>query len=153
MSTETQTQHTDTAASPRWQAPDLIPAVRYRDAAAAIDWLQRAFGFERHAVYQGEDGTIHHAELRAGSGMLMLGSEPSAESDEHGLVGTPASVGGLTASFYVIVDDPDAHHDRAKAAGAEIVAEPTDQEYGSRDYRARDLEGQLWSFGTYRPSA
>src|SRR5215210_5343943 len=102
-----ETEHRDPAAAtaPRWQAPDLIPAIRYRDAPAAIDWLERAFGFERHAVYEGDDGTIHHAELRVGSGMIMLGSEPEPGSERHerNPVGAPATVGGLSATFYVIV--------------------------------------------------
>jgi uncharacterized glyoxalase superfamily protein PhnB len=138
---------------PSWQAPDVIPAISYEDAPAAIEWLERAFGFERHAVYEGEDGTIEHAELRVGSGMVMLGSEREGDAYERFPVGTPRKVGALTAGFYVIVDDPDAHCERAKAAGAEIVMELTDQDYGSRDYTARDLEGHLWTFGTYRPTA
>lgn len=132
-----------------YRAPDVIPAIRYRDAAAAIDWLERAFGFERHMVVEGEDGVVEHAELRVGSGMVMLGS---ARDD---LVNTrvPRDLGATTAGFYVIVDDPDAHFERAREAGAEIVTELTDQDYGSRDYTARDPEGHLWHFGTYRPTA
>jgi uncharacterized glyoxalase superfamily protein PhnB len=136
------------AAAPTFEAPDVIPTMRYRDARAAIDWLERAFGFERHAVHAGDDGLVHHAELRFGSGMIMLGS---ARDDDYP-VKTPADVGATTASAYVIVQDADAHYARAKGAGAEIIRELTDQDYGSRDYSARDPEGHVWSFGTYRPT-
>jgi uncharacterized glyoxalase superfamily protein PhnB len=136
--------------NPGWQAPDVIPTLCYGDAAAAIEWLERAFGFERHAVHEGDGGTIDHAELRLGSGMIMLGS---AREKAEWPSKAPHQLGGATGGTYVIVDDPDAHHERAKAAGAEIVMELTDQPYGSREYAARDLEGHLWSFGTYRPSS
>jgi uncharacterized glyoxalase superfamily protein PhnB len=119
----------------------IIPTLRYRDAAAAIDFLERAFGFERKAVHAGEDGTIFHSELTYGRGMVMVGTHKDDRFDTG------------RAVIYVIVDDPDAHHDRAKAAGAEIVMELTDQEYGSRDYAAEDSEGNVWSFGTYDPFA
>ena len=123
---------------------DICPILQYRDAHAAIDWLERAFGFERVHVYDGPDGTVAHAELRHGDGMVMLGSAPQADEGGYG-----DHTGQCWA--YVAVDDADAHHDRAQAAGAEIVRELQDQDYGSRDYSARDPEGNLWSFGTYRP--
>jgi uncharacterized glyoxalase superfamily protein PhnB len=122
---------------------DIYPSLRYRDAPAAIDWLERAFGFERHEVHEGPDGTVAHAELRWGDGMIMLGSE-RGDDDPYG------SHAGQSW-LYVVVEDADAHFERAKAAGAEIVRELTDQDYGSRDYSARDPEGNLWSFGTYQP--
>ena len=123
---------------------NIFPTLQYRDAHAAIDWLERAFGFEGVNVHDGPDGTVAHAELRFGDGMIMVGS---ATHGEEG--GFPDHTGqGWT---YVVVEDADAHHDRAKAAGAEIVYELQDQDYGSRDYSARDPEGNLWSFGTYRP--
>jgi uncharacterized glyoxalase superfamily protein PhnB len=133
-------------------APRIIPTLRYRDAAAAIDWLSRAFGFERHAVYPGEDGTIAHAQLTFGNGMIMLGS---ARDDAFGkLQKTPAAVGGVgTQSAYVIVPDADAHHARAVAAGARVVYPLTDEDYGGRGYSCLDPEGHLWNFGTYDPWA
>ncbi len=142
-----------TQPAPTWQAPDLIPTLRYRDAPAAIAWLQRAFGFERHAVYEDPDdpAIVHHAELRFGSGMLMLGSARESLGPEWAVL-TPDQAGGATGAIYAIVDDPDAHCARAKAAGAGILREPADQDYGSRDYMARDPEGHVWSFGTYRPT-
>jgi uncharacterized glyoxalase superfamily protein PhnB len=124
---------------------NIYPVLRYRDARAAIDFVCEAFGFERHAVYEGENGTIEHAQLAHGGGMVMLSTEP--ETDERGW-GKHAGQGWI----YIVVDDPDAHHDRAKAAGAEIIRELEDQDYGSRDYSARDPEGNIWSFGTYDPA-
>jgi len=125
-------------------AQDVFPALRYRDAAAAIEWLERVCGFERDMVVPGPDGTVAHAQLSHGSGMVMLGS---ATDDSP----WPQPPGG--AGTYVVVDDPDAHHTRAVDAGAEIVMGLTEQDYGSREYTARDPEGNLWSFGTYRPGA
>lgn len=126
------------------EAPRLYPSMRYRDASAAIAFLEEAFGFKRREVFANEDGTIAHAELALGPSVLMLGSD----RDDR-LSTSRAGLGWL----YVAVDDPDAHHDRAVAAGAEVVVELHDTDYGSRDYAARDPEGNLWSFGTYRPSA
>jgi uncharacterized glyoxalase superfamily protein PhnB len=125
----------------------IYPALRYRDARAAIRWLCDAFGFVAQAVYDGEDDTIAHAQLTYEEGMIMLGS---IREDDFAMK-PPKELGHTSGAIYVAVDDPDAHYARAKAAGAEIVREPTDQEYGSRDYSARDPEGYLWSFGTYRP--
>jgi uncharacterized glyoxalase superfamily protein PhnB len=151
MTHESQTATAVQSAAPGWQAPDVMPTMRYRDALAAIDWLERAFGFERHAVYE-DGGVVHHAQLRFGSGMIMLGSMPS-EGEPAFPERVPAEVGAATSSVYVVVRDPDAHHARAKAAGAEILRELTDQDYGSRDYSARDPEGHVWSFGSYRPTS
>lgn len=127
--------------------PNIFPALRYEDASAAIEWLGRAFGFEEKAVFRGEDGTVQHAELRLGAGLIMLG-QVRGDDWTGGEARDPlASPHGL----YVVVDDPDAHHGRAAAAGARIIMDLTDQDYGSREYSARDLEGNLWSFGTYDP--
>ena len=133
-------------------ASTIIPAMRYRDANAAIDWLCKAFGFERHLVVPGENGTVAHAQLTFGNGMIMLGS---AREDEFGQwVKPPRETGGIgTQSAYVFVEDADAHYARAKAAGAEIVMEVEDQDYGGRLYACLDPEGHLWSFGTYDPWA
>lgn len=128
----------------------IIPTLRYHDAPAAIVWLCRAFGFQKHLVVNGEDGTIAHAQLVLGEGMIMLGS---AREDEIGrLQKTPGEVGGVgTQSPYIVVADADAHHARAVAEGAEIVHPLKDQDYGGRGYSCRDPEGHLWSFGTYDP--
>ena len=119
----------------------VFPTLSYDDAAGAIDFLVNAFGFERHAVYSGDQGEIHHAELRSGNGLVMLGS---ARQD---IEATRGSSGGI----YVVVDDPDAHAQHARAAGAEITREVFDTDYGSREYSARDPEGNVWHFGTYQP--
>jgi uncharacterized glyoxalase superfamily protein PhnB len=130
----------------------VIPALRYQDAPKAIDWLCRAFGFERSLVVPGEEeGTIAHAQLTFGHGMIMLGSAGKHGGTYDALVSTPAEAGTSTLGLYVVVDDADAHCERARAAGAEIVMEPSDKDYGGRDYTCRDLEGHVWSFGTFDP--
>jgi uncharacterized glyoxalase superfamily protein PhnB len=130
----------------------VIPGLRYQDAPKAIDWLCRAFGFERHLVVPGEGDTIAHAQLRFGRGMIMLGSAGKHGGGYDALVRTPKEVGGVgTMGLYVVVDDADAHLARARAAGAEIVLDVKDEDYGGRDYTCRDLEGHIWTFGTYDP--
>jgi len=125
--------------------PNIFPALHYRDPEAALQWLKRAFGFEEKSVYRGDDGRIQHAELRLGDGLIMFGGAPS--DTERSSDGQPP------VSIYAVVADPDGHHERARASGAEIVRELVDQPYGSREYSARDPEGNLWSFGTYDPYA
>jgi uncharacterized glyoxalase superfamily protein PhnB len=127
--------------------PNIFPALRYRDSEAALDWLKSAFGFEEKAVYRGDDGAIQHAELRLGDGLIMFGGYD--EAGFHG--GDPPQPLASTVSIYVVVPNPDEHYARAKDEGARIVRELEDQPYGSREYSARDLEGNLWSFGTYDP--
>ncbi|MBA3300433.1 MAG: VOC family protein [Thermoleophilaceae bacterium] len=121
----------------------IYPTLSYRDAGAAMRFLKDAFGFEEHAVHRGDNGKIAHAELRFGDGMIMFGDAGEGEADVRTGV----------AATYVTVDDPDAHHERAKAGGAEIVMELRDTDYGSRDYAATDPEGNRWFFGTYDPLA
>src|SRR5688500_17005382 len=128
--------------------PNLIPCLTYEDAHAAIDFLCEAFGFERHAVYEDDDGEVVHAELTYGDGMVMLGEQRETEFGRA--VSTPRELGGLTHGVYVVVEEIEAHHARAKAAGAD-VSELTESDHGSTDYYARDLEAHLWSFGTYVP--
>jgi uncharacterized glyoxalase superfamily protein PhnB len=127
--------------------PNIFPALRYRDPDAAIGWLKEAFGFEEKAVYRDDGGSVQHAELRLGAGLVMLG--PVREEGWMGGKATDALAS--PTSIYVAVEDADAHHERARAAGAQIVRELADMEYGSREYSARDLDGNLWSFGTYDP--
>lgn len=122
------------------------PALFYRDAAAAIDFLERAFGFETVLRVTGPDGAVGHAELRGGDALVMVGTE---QPDRGWL--SPAGRDGVTALVYLVCDDVDAHCARARAAGAEITIEPRDTDYGSRDYLALDPEGNTWSVGTYRP--
>ena len=127
--------------------PTMYPSLVYDDAPAAIDWLCRAFGFERHLVVPGAPGTIAHAELRLGDAMIMLGSSNSALGRM-----SPKSLGAATGGIYAVVDDVDAHAARAKANGAVIISPPEDQDYGGRLYNCHDLEGHVWSFGTYLPT-
>jgi uncharacterized glyoxalase superfamily protein PhnB len=112
-------------------------------------FLREAFGFVEHAAYPGQGGRIEHAEMRFGNGMVMLGS---TREDGRGWL-TVAEAGGFTQTNYVIVEDVDAHcaRARARAAGAAIVQEPRDEAHGGRGYAARDPEGNLWFFGSYRP--
>jgi uncharacterized glyoxalase superfamily protein PhnB len=129
--------------------PDALngafPIVPYADARAGIAWLERAFGAEATALYPPEtDQILVHAEVRVGTGIVM-------PADTRRAAESPFARPGPVA-VYVVVDDPDALHARAIAAGAEIVRELTDQDYGSREFAARDPDGNLWSFGTYRPS-
>lgn len=127
----------------------IIPALRYRDAPAAIEWLCDAFGFEKHLVVPGEDGSIVHAQLGFGDGMVMLGS---SRDDVFGqLIKTPSEAGGCTQAPYVVVADIDAHYQKAKAAGATIVAELERWDHGGSGYTCRDLEGNVWTFGSYDP--
>ena len=122
----------------------IYASIRYREAMAAIDFLERAFGFERGDVHQGEDGAVHHAELRFAGEWIMLGCTSSGSDGRLDLPSGPTWI-------YVVVDDPDAHYERAVAAGAEVVRDLKDEDYGSRGYTVRDPEGNVWSFGTYRP--
>jgi uncharacterized glyoxalase superfamily protein PhnB len=128
----------------------IVPALRYRNAPAAIDWLCRVFGFSRHLVVPGEEGTIAHAQLTYVNGMIMMGSV--MDNDYGRLLRQPEEVGGAqTQTIYMIVPDADAHYRQAKAAGAEIVIDIKDEDYGGRGYTCRDPEGHVWTFGTYDP--
>ena len=129
----------------------VIPVLRYRDAPAAIEWLCETFGFEKNLVVPNEDGTIAHAQLSFGNGMIMLGSVLS-DTEFGRLMKQPDEIGGAeTQSAYVVVNDADAVYARAKAAGAKIAIEIKDEDYGGRAFSCYDLEGHLWSFGTYDP--
>jgi uncharacterized glyoxalase superfamily protein PhnB len=123
----------------------VIPTLRYRDAATAIEWLCKAFGFEKHLIVPGENGAIDHAELVFGNGMIMLGS---ARDDEFGqLQQPPSSVGSVVSqSPYIIVEDADKHYAMTISAPAAIVMAIKDQDYGGRNYSCRDPEGFLWEF-------
>ncbi len=130
----------------------VIPCLRYRDAPAAIEWLCQTFGFEKQLIVPNDDGTIAHAQLSFGNGMIMLGSVLDTEFGR--LMKQPDEIGGAeTQSAYVVVSNVDELYARAKSAGAEIVIEIKDEDYGGRDFSCRDLEGHLWNFGTYDPFA
>jgi uncharacterized glyoxalase superfamily protein PhnB len=122
----------------------------YRNAPAAIEWLCRVFGFEKHAVYPGPDNTIMHAELTLGDGMIMLGSATSNSQSQF--MKQPDEIGGAeTQSVNLIVSDADAIHARAKAAGAEMLFDIEDKPYGGRGFTCRDPQGHIWYVGTYDP--
>jgi MerR family transcriptional regulator, thiopeptide resistance regulator len=113
----------------------LIPILVYEDIEAAHDFLVAGFGFASGGVYRDADGTVVHAEVRAGDAPIWL-HRVTAEHEMASPKGAPGSHGGLE----VIVPDVDAHYARVKAAGARIDSEPEDQDYGLREYGARDPE-------------
>ncbi len=125
-----------------FRRPSLGARIYYRDPWAALDWLEKAFGFERSMVITDKDGHLAHAEMRFGDGYVMVGSEWAD------FVASPASVGGKnTQSIHVQLQDRIGDHcERARTAGAEILMAPADQFYGDRTYRARDPEGHVWTF-------
>jgi uncharacterized glyoxalase superfamily protein PhnB len=125
----------------------IVPTLRYRDVASAIDWLCNAVGFEEHLVVKAEDGSVQYAELTLGNGMIMLGPVDGTGSDNA--TAQPANVGG--AETYLFVADAAAHCDRAKATGAQILLDIHDAHSDGRGYSCRDLEGHVWNFGTYDP--
>ena len=129
--------------SDSFHRPSLGTAVFYKDPRSALDWLEKAFGFERAMVITDQDENLVHAEMQFGDGYIMLGSEWAD------FVASPASVGGKnTQMVHVQLEDGiDAHCERARAAGAVILQMPTDQFYGDRTYRAGDPEGHVWTFG------
>ncbi len=132
------------------QQSTVIPAARYRDAKKAIEWLCTVIGFERHAVYEGDDGSVMHAELKLGGGMFMLGS---TKDDEYGKgYRSPDQIGDVeTRSVFVVVEDLDAVYARANAAGAKIIRPLQDTPYGSREFAMKDSEGHSWGIGNYNP--
>ena len=128
----------------------IVPTLRYRDVAAAIDWLCKAFGFDRHLVVPGDDDAVRYAELTFGDGMIMLGPVEGSAFDK--LMTQPEDAGGTeTQICYLFVEDAGAHYERAKAAGAEIVLDIEEEDGGGRGYSCRDPEGHIWNFGTYNP--
>ena len=123
--------------------PSLGAAVYYQDPFAALEWLERAFGFKRQMVITDDAGQLAHSEMRFGDSYVMISREWSEDSV------SPVSVGGKnTHSVHVQRRDGiDEHCARARAEGAVITREPADQFYGDRVYAARDPEGHIWSFG------
>lgn len=133
---------TDTAKQP--PAPQVWPTLRARDARALIRFLVNAFGFEETVAY-GDGDLVEHAQLSwPEGGGVMLGSVRANQDPGEG----PTPPGAFSA--YVVTADPDAVHARAKEAGADITTGLHVTDYGSRDFAARDPEGNRWYFGTYR---
>ena len=134
---------------------EIIPNLRYADAPRAIEFLCAAFGFERHAVYLSESdpNIVQHAQLIWADRMVMISSAIDTPHVRAARMKTVAEAGGPTMGLYLIVEDVDAHAARARGAGAEIIRDPRDEDYGGRGYSARDPEGNVWSFGSYDPWA
>jgi uncharacterized glyoxalase superfamily protein PhnB len=132
----------------------IVPMLAYEDGAAAIEWLERAFGFRERpdARYTDDDGRIGHAELEIGDGVIMLASPtpeyraPRRHAEECEQARRWQEVPYVIDGVHVLVDDVDAHCARARAAGARILSEPQDQPHGERVYRVEDLEGHRWMF-------
>ncbi|WP_068829409.1 VOC family protein [Pseudomonas sp. BMS12] len=129
----------------------LIPCVLYRDAAMAIAWLCEVFELREQLRVPGPDGSIQHAQLVHGGGMLMLGSLQDGEYGRH--LREPGPVGGNTQGIYLVMEDVDAAYVRVQRAGGEILIPIKDEEYGGRGFTCRDPQGQLWSVGSYDPWA
>lgn len=128
--------------NPPANMPRITPNVFYDDLGAALEWLSKAFGFETRMSIPGEDGKPMHAEMQVYDSAIMMAPTAAQESWK-----SPDSIGGaVTISLYIYVDDVDAHHAKAKAAGAEIVSEPETMFWGDRTYVARDLAGHRWTF-------
>jgi uncharacterized glyoxalase superfamily protein PhnB len=129
----------------------VIPGMRYHDCLGAIEWLCKALGFEKHAVYMGEGSSVMHAELVFGNGMIMLGSA-SNRSDYTKYTAMPEELGGREMrSISLMVSDCDAAYAQAKAAGAEMVLDLEEKGYGGKAFTCRDPEGYLWNVGMYNP--
>ena len=146
MSMTAQTATTAAPAASAFGQVVIYPIIGYRDLEAAIAWLERAFSFTPLLVMRNDDGSYGHVELRLGNGVIM----PTTR-EKGGDAANPWQQEIAPQGHYVALDGLDAHYGRAVAAGAEIVRPLADTGYGSREYTARDLEGNLWAFGTYRP--
>ena len=128
----------------------IVPALRYRDAPAAIEWLCDNLGFEKHLVVPDEAGGIAHAQLSYGNGMIMLSSVRETEFGR--MMKQPDEVDGAeTQSPYLIVNDADGIYQKVKASGGSIAMEIKDEPYGGRGFGCHDPEGHLWYIGTYDP--
>jgi uncharacterized glyoxalase superfamily protein PhnB len=135
---------------PKQTLATVIPCLRYRDAPAAIEWLCGTFGFTPQLVVPGEDGRIAHAQLSYGNGMIMLASVFDTAFGR--LLKQPDETGkAVTQSAYLAVNDADLVYGRALEAGAQIVLDIKDEDYGGRGFTCRDPEGHVWSIGTYDP--
>ena len=128
----------------------VIPTVRYRNVAAAVTWLQDAFAFEPHRLVKDSKGTVVYAEMKFGTGMVMVA--PIQDTEFGKLMVQPDEIGGCeTQICYLYVEDTAVHHARATAAGAEVVLDIESETKGRRGYSARDLEGHVWNFGSHNP--
>ena len=128
----------------------IIPCLRYRDARKAIDWLCHAFGFKPQAIHENDSGGIEHAQLTYGNGMVMLGEARDNAFGRH--IAQPDEIGGReTQCACITVSDCRAHYEKAVAAGAIIVDDYAEMDYGGAGYSCHDPEGHLWYVGSYDP--
>ena len=129
----------------------VIPGLRYRNAKAMIEWLGKAFGFEKQAIYEGSNGVVMHAQLTFGNGMIMIGSVDNGTPSSK-LLKQPDEIGGAeTQTPYLVAADIDALYASAKAAGAKMVIDLEEKEYGGKAFSCVDPEGHVWHVGTYDP--
>jgi len=126
----------------------IFPILRYNDARVAIQSLCAMFGFIELFSVPESGPSVRHAQLKLGTNVVMLGS---VRPDEG--MATPQALGVATQALYVYVEDLEAHYERARRTGAQIVSPPEDTDFGSREYHVRDVEGHLWTFGTFLPTA
>lgn len=131
----------------------IIPTLNYKAPKKAMAWLEAAFGFQEHALYEDEKGQFVHGELTLLGNMIMIGKYPSdtiwGQHLKH-----PQDIGHfVTQSAYVIIDDDhiDAHYDQAVSQGAKILDPLKAEDYGGKSYLCKDPEGHMWSFGSYNP--
>ncbi|MGI9403519.1 MAG: VOC family protein [Hyphomicrobium sp.] len=130
--------------------PKLLPLIRYRNPSRSIEWLCKALGFEKHHVVTRQDGSLSYAHLSFGGSLIMVTPIGDTAADKEGTL--PDKIGRPQAqSCYFVVRDVNAHYDKAKAAGAEIVLDIKVYEHGGCRYSCRDPEGHIWNFGTYDP--
>lgn len=128
----------------------LISGLRYRRAKEMIEWLCQAFGFEKKAVYDGPNDVVMHAELTFGNGMIMIGSVENGTPSSKWMK-QPDEIGGETRSTYLIVSNVDAIYASAKTAGAKILLDLEEKDYGGKGFTCSDPEGHIWSIGSYDP--
>ena len=129
----------------------VIPGLRYRNALAMIEWLCQAFGFEKQVVFGGEDGVVMHAQLMFGNGMIMIGSVTNG-TPTSGLLKQPDEIGGVeTQAPYLVVSDIDAIYASAKNAGARMIIDLEEKDYGGKAFTCSDPEGHIWHVGNFDP--
>jgi uncharacterized glyoxalase superfamily protein PhnB len=126
------------AEQPTMRMSSIAPYLYYEDGHAAMDFLIETFGFRERSRHVDQDGTLRHGEVEIGNAVVMIGAPPDYKN--------PNRTGERSGGLYVYVDDVDAHYARAKAAGVELQGEPSDQDYGDRNYGAIDHEGFQWWF-------
>jgi uncharacterized glyoxalase superfamily protein PhnB len=137
--------------NPKNSPSSIIPGLRYRDAKTMIDWLCEVFGFEKQAVHPGPGDTVMHSQLTLGGGMVMVGSV-SNDTASSKLLKQPDEVGGAeTQSPYLMVPNIDAVYARAKRAGAKILMDMEEKDYGGKAFTCADSEGHIWHVGTFDP--